>query len=115
MMKREKKTQGHDLERAPSHSRRPIPEWMAVKLDFPPEVLTGGMRVELQGRNVLLVHGCRRILHYTPDILRFLMKGCVLCVEGKRLICHTYLAGAVGVEGQIDRICFEDEEIEPIC
>lgn len=115
MMSREKKSNRRASDTVPSNPHRPIPEWLAVKLDFPPDVLTGGMRVELQGRNTLLVHGCRKILHYTPESMRLLMKGCVLCVDGERLVCHTYLAGAVCVEGQIDRIFFTDDERDPIC
>ena len=115
MMNRKKKSNSTPSKDDVPHTHRPIPEWLAVKLDFPPDVLSGGMRVELQGRNSLLVHGCRKILHYTPEALHLLMKGCVLCIEGERLICHTYLAGAVGVDGLINRLCFMDEERLPVC
>ncbi len=115
MMSREKKSSRPTSEAVPTNPHRPLPEWLAVKLDFPPDVLTGGLRVELLGRNTLLVHGCRKILHYTPESMHLLVKGCVLCVEGERLICHTYLAGAVGVEGQINRIFFAEDEGEPVC
>ena len=97
--------------------RRPLPEWLAVKLDFPPDMFEGGLRLELRGRNSLLVHGCRRILQYAPEEMRLKMKGCVLCIKGQRLICHSYLAGAVGIEGKIEDICFceEGEQKEEIC
>lgn len=90
-------------------TKRPVPEWLAVKLDFPPDVISGGLRVELRGRNTLLIHGCRRILHYTPCEMRLSVADCVLCITGERLICHSYLAGAVGIEGQINGIFFADD------
>lgn len=108
MSERQKKTRRNGSE-AQATPHRPLPEWLAVKLDIPPDILEGGMRVELRGRQSLLVHGCRRIIEYSPTGLRLQMKGCILCVTGERLVCHSYLAGAVGVEGRIDGVCFENE------
>ncbi len=88
--------------------RRPLPEWLAVRLDLPPDILSGGMRVELRGRNLLTVHGCRRILTYTPTCIRLEMKGAVLSVRGRRLGCTSYLAGAVCVDGLVESLAFED-------
>ena len=93
-------------------AHRPVPEWLAVKLDFPPDVLSGGMRVELRGRHSLLVHGCLRILHYAPEEMRLGLRDCVLCVTGERLVCHSFLAGAVGVDGLIQGLCFLDDGAE---
>ena len=109
MSDRKKKQENTPKGGAQCQEHRPIPEWLAVKLDFPPDMFEGGMRVELRGRNSLLVHGCRRILHYAPDEMRLKMKSCTLCIKGERLICHSYLAGAVGIEGKIEGICFNDE------
>lgn len=96
--------------------RRPLPEWLAVRLDLPPDILTGGMRIELRGRNLLTVFGCRRILTYTTTCIRLEMKDTVLAVYGQRLGCTSYLAGAVGMDGRIDRLCFEeDREEESVC
>ncbi len=95
--------------RAPARQRTPA-EWMAVHLDFPPDVWSGGMRVELRGRNALTVHGCRKILSYNPEEIRLTMKGCTLSVRGKRLVCSSYLAGAVGIDGRVDDLSFEGEE-----
>lgn len=92
--------------------RRPLPEWLAVRLDLPPDILTGGMRIELRGRNLLTVFGCRRILTYTPTCIRLEMKNVVLAVHGQRLGCTSYLAGAVGMDGQIDQLCFEENRGE---
>ena len=83
---------------AEPNQRRRLPEWLAVRLDLPPDILSGGMRAELRGRNLLTVQGCRRILTYTPTCIRLQMKDTVLAVRGRRLGCTSYLAGAVGVD-----------------
>jgi hypothetical protein len=35
----------------------------------------------------------------------------ILTVAGQRLICTSYLAGAVGIDGYICSLCFEDGEV----
>ena len=92
-------------------SRRSLTEWLAVKLDMPADALGGGVRLDLRGRNTLTVHGCTRILDYSPCEIRLLMGDCTLTVGGQRLICTSYLAGAVGIEGYICSVCFGDEEV----
>ena len=87
---------------AEPNQRRRLPEWLAVRLDLPPDILSGGMRAELRGRNLLTVQGCRRILTYTPTCIRLQMKDTVLAVRGRRLGCTSYLAGAVGVDGLVE-------------
>ncbi|PWM34844.1 MAG: hypothetical protein DBX65_06610 [Oscillospiraceae bacterium] len=93
---------------AEPNQRRRLPEWLAVRLDLPPDILRGGMRAELRGRNLLTVQGCRRILTYTPTCIRLQMKDTVLAVRGRRLGCTSYLAGAVGVDGLVESLSFED-------
>ena len=100
--------------------KRPLSEWLVNTLDIPPDILEGGLSVELRGRNKLLIRGCRRILQYTPEDMSFQMKGCVLRINGKRLVCHSFLSGAVGIEGMIQGICFVDQDTpsgkeEPLC
>lgn len=101
-----RKTKARDAS-APS-DRRTAAEWMAVHLDFPPDVWEGGMRLELRGRHALTVHGCRKILSYAPEEIRLALKGCQLSVRGARLICSSYLAGAVGIDGRVDALTFCD-------
>ena len=84
-------------------------EWLIKRLDIPPELLSGGMRVELRGREYLMVEGCRRILTYTPTLVRLRLHRCVLAVEGERLLCQSYLSGAVTLEGWISGVCFEED------
>ena len=88
--------------KALNQNRRPsLSEWLSLKLDIPSD-LVDGMRIELRGRHTLLLHGCCGILTYAPDEMRFRLTEADLCVTGERLVCHSYLAGAVGVEGKID-------------
>ncbi len=91
--------------------RRPLPEWLSVCLDIPSD-LADGMRLDLRGRHTLTVHGCRRILHYGTDEIRLALPHCMLTISGERLVCTSYLAGAVGIEGQICGLVFCDEEGE---
>ena len=99
-------------EREAAREKCPLPEWLATRLDVPSDLWTGGMRMEVRGRNSVVVHGCRRIVGYRPDEVRLQMKTCLVAVRGQRLCCISYLAGAVELEGQIDALCFEDEEGE---
>lgn len=87
-------------------------EWLAVKLDMPADVLNGGIRLDMRGRNTLTVHGCTRILDFSPCEIRLSLGDCTLAVLGERLICTSYLAGAVGIEGRINSVCFCDGEVE---
>ena len=90
--------------------RCPLPEWLAVHLDVPADLFSGGLRLDLRGRHSLTVHGCCKILDFTPTEIRLALRDCVLNVRGARLICTSYLAGAVSIEGRIDGICFEGGE-----
>ena len=88
-----------------------ISEWLAVKLDIPADTIDGGIRLDMRGRNTLIVHGCRKILGFSPDEIRLSLGTCILAVCGMRLICTSYLAGAVGIEGYICALRFEDGEV----
>ena len=92
---------------------RRLPEWLAVRLDIPADLLTDGLRLDMRGRHTLTIHGCRRILDFTPCEVRLAVKDATLTVSGRRLVCTAYLAGAVGIEGCICGINFCDGEVEP--
>ncbi len=99
-----------DENKSVSRGGMPLSEWLSLRLDIPADVLSGGIRLDLRGRNTLTVHGCRRIMDFTPCRIRLALTGCDLVVEGDRLTCTSYLAGAVGIEGCICRMAFEDTE-----
>lgn len=92
--------------------RRPFGEWLAVRLDIPADLLDGGIRLDMRGRNSLTVHGCTRIMDFSPCEVRLSLGDCTLTVSGQRLICTSYLAGAVGIEGCICGISFQDREAD---
>ena len=91
-------------------SKPPLSEWLAVHFDFPADLSSGGLRLDLRGRNSLTVYGCRRIVDFSPTEIRLAMGSCDLLVEGERLLCTSYLAGAVGIEGCICRMAFSEGE-----
>ena len=88
--------------------RPSLAEWLAVRMDVPADVLTGGLRLDMRGRNTLTVHGCTRILDYSPEAVRLRLAEGAVVVTGERLICTSYLAGAVGIEGRICSVTFCD-------
>ncbi len=90
-------------------SRPSLSEWLSVHLDVPADLTSGGLRLDLRGRNTLTVYGCRRIVDFSPTKICLAMEKCYLSVEGRRLSCTSYLAGAVGIEGCICRMAFCDE------
>lgn len=93
------------------NERRTAAEWLSLKLDIPSD-LADGMRIELRGRNTLLIHGCCGILTYSPHEMKFSLTDGELCVRGTRLVCHSYLAGAVGVEGRINTLAFSESSAD---
>ena len=101
----------HPVGSAETHSegRRSLPEWLSVKLDIPSDLFDGGLRLDMRGRHTLTVHGCRKILDFSPCEIRLLLKEGTLTVRGQRLICTSYLAGAVGIEGCIGGLQFDGE------
>lgn len=96
-----------EKDRARDEHRR-LSEWLACRLDLPPDILPGEMRLELRGRNLLTVHGTRRILTYSPTCIRLEMKDTVLAVRGKRLCCTAFAAGAVCMDGFIQSLILEE-------
>ena len=95
-----------------SGERRGLAEWLAVYLDIPSDITTGGLRMDLRGRHSLTVYGCREILDFTPREIRLRLSEGSVTVGGWRLICSSYLAGAVSIEGCICGITFCDGEGE---
>lgn len=78
-------------------------------LDIPPDCLSGAGLLELRGQSALTVRGCGKILTYTPELIRIQRRRGVLCVKGRRLCCTSYFIGALGIDGWIREISFEEE------
>ncbi len=92
----------HSPKKAP---RRPLGERVAAFLDIPAD-LHDGIRLDLRGRQTLTVHGCRRIVDFTPASIRLSLGEDCVEITGDGLICTAYLSGAVGIEGRVDGIRF---------
>ena len=57
--------------------------------------------LELRGGIRLNVSGCRRILHYSEEMIGLLLPDRELWVYGKGLFCVSYCPYSVGIEGEI--------------
>ncbi len=89
-----------------------IAEYLSVKAELPSDVLAGEVRIELRGRNLIFISGCRRIIKYSPENIILSIKGDDLSIFGDRLICTSYHGGTVSVEGHISGVSFEKGETE---
>ena len=96
--------------RAAKSSRLPPKEWLYRKLDIPVELLDGGVGLELRGRRSLAVHGCTRIMDFSPEEVRLALGMLILSVRGEGLLCTSFLSGDVGVEGIIHSLTLEERE-----
>ena len=92
-----------------AEERESFGERLRERLDLVPDLWEGGL-VELRGRGSVTVRGGGRILLYTPQKIRISMPKGVLAICGERLLCTSYYQGAVGVDGRIDGIFFEEGE-----
>lgn len=92
-----------------SKEKRGLVELLAVKSELPADILTGGFRIELRGRNTMYMQGCRRILKYSESEMVMATMDFDVRVMGRRLICSSYHTGAVAIEGEIEgfQICGE--------
>ena len=91
--------------------KRTLAERLAIDMDVPPELLSGGCFIEIRGRNSVVVRGCRRILTYSETKVSLKLRRESVEITGKRLTCISYLAGAVAVEGYIDAVTFLKKEL----
>ena len=91
--------------------KRTLAERLAIDMDVPPELLSGGCFIEIRGRNSVVVRGCRRILTYSETKVSLKLRRESVEITGKRLTCISYLAGAVAVEGYIDSVTFLKKEV----
>lgn len=66
--------------------------------------------VVLHGEREAVVYGCRKILLYTAEEIRFSVRKRRLCVLGENLTCSSFSGGTVTVEGNISSIRYEGIE-----
>ena len=62
--------------------------------------------VVIHGARRVTVHGCRRILQYSPIEIRISLGGEAISIEGERLYCDSFGAGCVTVLGEVRRVSY---------
>ena len=77
-----------------------------VKRRYASAGLKDTQTVVLRGREEATVHGCHRILSYSPQEICFGMKRDRLTVTGERLYCSSFVGGTVTVMGRIDSFAY---------
>lgn len=92
--------------------KRGFRERLICDHDVPAELFYGGCHIEINGRNRVVLCGCRRILKYSPTEVLVRMLRDIVAIRGKRLTCVTYLVGAISVEGLVDSVSFVKENTE---
>ena len=90
--------------------KRGFIEYLSMKAELPSDAVAGEVRIELRGRNLLFLCGCRRILKYTPELIVLSVKGGTVSVTGERLICTSYHSGTISIEGAISSVSFGEGE-----
>lgn len=79
-------------------------------LELPESLFGDGPFIELRGRRELCIQGCKKILCCTPNTVCLALREGVLKVEGSDLICLTYFAGAMSIQGYIRCMSFVEAE-----
>lgn len=90
--------------------KRSFAENICKKLDISPDAVSGESRVEIRGRGEIRVSGCGKILLYTPEKIAVRLCDSVLVILGKQLLCVSFSAGEVGIEGRIYSVLYEEDE-----
>jgi sporulation protein YqfC len=86
-----------------------LAEKISRGLDIPPDILPGGSLVTIRGRTALSLSGSSSIILYTPEEIRLSMKKGLLSVKGNALVCISYNATEISIEGHINSVSFEED------
>ena len=86
-----------------------FPERICRALDIEPDVLPHASLVEIRGRSEVTVNGSGRIIDYTDREIRLALKKGAVAIRGKALVCASFCAGKVRVEGRIESVSFEND------
>ena len=97
------------VDRSQKNKRNSLIEFLSVKTSLPSDILSGGFRLEVRGRNSVICFGCRRILKYMPEKIVLASKDFSIGLSGQRLVCTAYHEGAICVEGFIEKIEFDPD------
>lgn len=89
-----------------------FPERICRALDIEPDVLPRASLIEIRGRSAVTVSGGGKILDYTDGEIRIALKKGAVVIRGKRLVCASFCAGKVRIEGRIEGVDFEDADMK---
>ena len=97
-----------------NNAKIPLSERLCHALDIPCEALPGKSYIEIHGKSELKLVGGGAILFYSPNEIRIALgsRDEYLSVKGCALRCSSYNMGAVGIEGRILSIAFEEKQNE---
>ena len=93
--------------------KSPIIERICRAIDLPPESISHTPHIEIRGRSIIKIHDGGKILLYTPEKIRVALprENGILSVSGEGLSCVFYNLGAVGIEGVINVVSFEEDTL----
>lgn len=91
--------------------RVPLPQRICRALDIPTEILPSTPTVEIHGYGQVKISGGGAILLYSPCEIRIAHRTGegYMSIRGEGLSCSSYNMGAVGIEGRIRSVSFEEE------
>ena len=90
-------------------NRESLAEKINKKLDISPDILPGGSLVSIRGRSSVSVSGSTGILLYTPTEIKLSLRRGTLSVCGCRLVCTSYNAEELSIDGKIESVSFSEE------
>lgn len=93
-----------------SKKKRGLGEFICEKSGLAGDEIAGGVTLEMRGRGLLLISGCKRIEKYSPCLMTMRVGHDILFVRGSGLVCTSYHWGTVSVEGVIDSVGFSEDE-----
>ncbi len=91
-------------------NRGRIRSFLRDSVSLPSDAFAANFGIEMRGRGLLFMQGCRSIVKYSTTEMILATKGFLVNIRGERLECTTYHGGTVTVEGRIDAIDFSKEE-----
>lgn len=97
-----------DPKRSEKEDKLKFSERMCRALDIEPDVLLGSSLIEIRGRGAVTIGGGGRILDYTDEEIRIALKKGAVVINGKHLVCASFCAGKVRIEGRIKSVKFEE-------
>ena len=101
-------SKNNQIQKGKGRERVGFSEFVCKSLDIQPDVFVNDTLIEIRGRNKLTVRGGGKMLSYSPDEIRLLLKKGELRIEGKRLFCGSYSKGFIEIDGLINSVCFKE-------